>query len=74
MNAERNQVWKQIADATNEKYGAELGDLSIEQTKKLYANYKRKCQYSLVRSGQNRSVSDDGYMKGSSINGCGSVE
>uniref|UniRef100_A0A915BJM6 Regulatory protein zeste n=1 Tax=Parascaris univalens TaxID=6257 RepID=A0A915BJM6_PARUN len=74
VNAERNQVWKQIADATNEKYGAELGDLSIEQTKKLYANYKRKCQYSLVRSGRNRSVSDDGYMKGSSINGCGSVD
>ncbi|VDN27503.1 unnamed protein product [Gongylonema pulchrum] len=44
INAERNQVWKQITDTANEKFGAELGDLTIEQTKKLYANYRRKSQ------------------------------
>ncbi|VDM38925.1 unnamed protein product [Toxocara canis] len=76
VNAERNQVWKQIADATNEKYGPELGDLSIEQTKKLYANYKRKCHYSMVRSGHKMlPSSDDAFIKGpSSVNGSSSVD
>lgn len=42
MNAERNELWKKIAALTNEKYGAELGNLTVEQIKKLCANYKRK--------------------------------
>lgn len=70
INAERNQVWKQITDSTNEKYGSELGDLTIEQTKKLYANYRRKSQLlSFANSGSGTSRSDTG-----SINGAASAE
>ncbi|VDK86884.1 unnamed protein product [Litomosoides sigmodontis] len=73
INAERNQVWKQITDATNEKYGSELGDLTIEQTKKLYANYRRKSQLlSFINSSGGTcgtSRSDTG-----SINGAASAD
>ncbi|VDK76367.1 unnamed protein product [Onchocerca ochengi] len=70
INAERNQVWKQITDSTNEKYGSELGDLTIEQTKKLYANYRRKSQsLSFNNNGGAASRSDAG-----SINGAASAD
>lgn len=70
INAERNQIWKQITDSTNEKYGSELGDLTIEQTKKLFANYKRKSQLvSFNSNGGATSRSDAG-----SINGTASAE
>ncbi|EJD76083.1 hypothetical protein LOAG_16891 [Loa loa] len=70
INAERNQVWKQITDSTNEKYGSELGDLTIEQTKKLYANYRRKSQLlSFNNNGGGTSRSDTG-----SINGAASAD
>ncbi|MCP9258814.1 hypothetical protein DINM_001812 [Dirofilaria immitis] len=65
INAERNQVWKQITDSTNEKYGSELGDLTIEQTKKLYANYRRKSQLlSSNNSGGGTSRSEAGSISG----------
>ncbi|CAG9533542.1 unnamed protein product, partial [Cercopithifilaria johnstoni] len=68
INAERNQVWKQITDSTNEKYGSELGDLTIEQTKKLYANYRRKSQLlSFTNNGSGTcgtSRSDAGSVNG----------
>lgn len=73
INAERNQVWKQITDATNEKYGSELGDLTIEQTKKLYANYRRKSQ---LLSFINNSGGTCGTSRSDtgSINGAASAE
>lgn len=71
VNAERNQVWKQIADLTNEKYGEELGMLSVEQTKKLYANYKRKCQMN-AQMGVKYPNLDEDVPKTNSFNG-GSV-
>ncbi|VDK46468.1 unnamed protein product [Anisakis simplex] len=80
INAERNQVWKQIADVTNDKYSNELGDLTVDQTKKLYANYKRKCQYSMMRNAQkllSASSSDDTNFtnkQSSSTNGSNSVD
>uniref|UniRef100_A0A0N5AGT2 Regulatory protein zeste n=1 Tax=Syphacia muris TaxID=451379 RepID=A0A0N5AGT2_9BILA len=71
VNAERSQVWKQIADLTNEKYGEELGVLTVEQTKKLYANYKRKCQ-SNGQAGVKYPNLDEDVFKTNSLNG-GSV-
>uniref|UniRef100_A0A0R3S2A2 MADF domain-containing protein n=1 Tax=Elaeophora elaphi TaxID=1147741 RepID=A0A0R3S2A2_9BILA len=73
INAERNQVWKQITDSTNEKYGSELGDLTIEQTKKLYANYRRKSQ---LLSFANNGVGTCGTSRSDagSINGAASVD
>lgn len=68
VNAERNQVWKQIADLTNEKYGEELGMLTVEQTKKLYANYKRKCQLNSQTGVKYPNLEEDVH-KANSFNG-----
>ncbi|VDN92606.1 unnamed protein product [Brugia pahangi] len=70
INAERNQVWKQITDSTNEKYGSELGDLTIEQTKKLYANYRRKSQLICF----NNNAGGTSRSDAGSINGTASAD
>lgn len=73
VNAERSQVWKKIADLTNEKYGEELGMLTVEQTKKLYANYKRKCQMNSQTGVKYPNLEEDVH-KQSSFNGGSIIE
>ncbi|CAI5445412.1 unnamed protein product [Caenorhabditis angaria] len=42
VNAERHNMWIKITQQTNDKYSKVLGNLGVEQSKKLYSNCKRR--------------------------------
>lgn len=42
VNAERHNMWTKVTMKANEKFGATLGPLGVEQAKKLYSNCKRR--------------------------------
>ncbi|CAJ0942238.1 unnamed protein product, partial [Mesorhabditis belari] len=42
INQERHAMWRHISEKVNAKYAEQIGYLTVEQTKKLFSNLKRK--------------------------------
>ncbi|CAJ0580893.1 unnamed protein product, partial [Mesorhabditis spiculigera] len=67
INQERHSMWKHISDKINAKYAEQIGYLTVEQTKKLFSNLKRKSRAKKDEDGRDdsngsRGSPDDSMM------------